>query len=207
METLKLHAIALNCTLKSKKARDEKSSTDVLLQQALDALKKHNVAGEIVRVADLNIKPGVTADEGKGDDWPKLRKRILSADILIIGTPIWLGQPSSIAKRVFERMDAFFDEKDKKGRLPFYGKVGAVVVVGNEDGAHHVSAEIYQMLLDVGCTVPPGALTYWVGEVLGDKDYKDVLRTPKAVQAMTDSVGANVAHLARLLIRDPYPGS
>lgn len=206
MATAKLHAIALNCTLKSKKAHDEKSSTDVLLQQALDALEKHNVAGEIVRVADLNIKPGVTADEGKGDDWPKLRKRILAADILIIGTPIWLGQPSSIAKRVFERMDAFFDEKDKKGRLPFYGKVGAVVVVGNEDGAHHVSAEIYQMLLDVGCTVPPGALTYWVGEVLGDKDYKDVLRTPKAVQAMTDSLGANVSHLARLLIRNPYPG-
>lgn len=206
MATAKLHAIALNCTLKSKKARDEKSSTDVLLQQVLDALKKHDIAGEIVRVVDLNIKPGVTADEGKGDDWPKLRKRILEADILIIGTPIWLGQPSSVAKRVFERMDAFFDEKDDKGRLPFYGKVGAVVVVGNEDGAHHVSAEIYQMLLDVGCTVPPGALTYWVGEVLGDKDYKDVLKTPKAVQEMTDSLGANCAHLARLLLRDPYPG-
>jgi multimeric flavodoxin WrbA len=172
----------------------------------LDALEKHNVKGEIVRVVDHNIKPGVKADEGKGDDWPKLRKRILAANILIVGTPIWLGQPCSVAKRVFERMDAFFGEQDDHGRMPTYGKVGAVVVVGNEDGAHHVSAELYQSLLDVGFSVPPNALTYWVGEVLGDKDYKDVLRAPKVVAEMTKTLAANVSHLARLLIRDPYPG-
>ena len=205
MATATLKAIALNCTLKSARGR-EKSSTDVLLQQILDALEKHNVRGEIVRVVDHNIKPGVKADEGKGDDWPKLRKRILAANILIVGTPIWLGQPCSVAKRVFERMDAFFGEQDDHGRMPTYGKVGAVVVVGNEDGAHHVSAELYQSLLDVGFSVPPNALTYWVGEVLGDKDYKDVLRAPKVVAEMTKTLAANVSHLARLLIRDPYPG-
>jgi multimeric flavodoxin WrbA len=205
MATATLKAIALNCTLKSARGR-EKSSTDVLLQQILDALEKHNVKGEIVRVVDHNIKPGVKADEGKGDDWPKLRKRILAANILIVGTPIWLGQPCSVAKRVFERMDAFFGEQDDHGRMPTYGKVGAVVVVGNEDGAHHVSAELYQSLLDVGFSVPPNALTYWVGEVLGDKDYKDVLRAPKVVAEMTKTMAANVSHLARLLIRDPYPG-
>jgi multimeric flavodoxin WrbA len=205
MATATLKAIALNCTLKSARGR-EKSSTDVLLQQILDALEKHNVKGEIVRVVDHNIKPGVKADEGKGDDWPKLRKRILAANILIVGTPIWLGQPCSVAKRVFERMDAFFGEQDDHGRMPTYGKVGAVVVVGNEDGAHHVSAELYQSLLDVGFSVPPNALTYWVGEVLGDKDYKDVLRAPKVVAEMTKTLAANVSHLARLLIRDPYPG-
>lgn len=205
MATATLKAIALNCTLKSARGR-EKSSTDVLLQQVLDALEKHNVRGEIVRVVDHNIKPGVKADEGKGDDWPKLRKRILAANILIVGTPIWLGQPCSVAKRVFERMDAFFGEQDDHGRMPTYGKVGAVVVVGNEDGAHHVSAELYQSLLDVGFSVPPNALTYWVGEVLGDKDYKDVLRAPKVVAEMTKTLAANVSHLARLLIRDPYPG-
>jgi multimeric flavodoxin WrbA len=205
MATATLKAIALNCTLKSARGR-EKSSTDVLLQQILDALEKHKVKGEIVRVVDHNIKPGVKADEGKGDDWPKLRKRILAANILIVGTPIWLGQPCSVAKRVFERMDAFFGEQDDHGRMPTYGKVGAVVVVGNEDGAHHVSAELYQSLLDVGFSVPPNALTYWVGEVLGDKDYKDVLRAPKVVAEMTKTLAANVSHLARLLIRDPYPG-
>src|SRR5450755_4014783 len=205
MATATLKAIALNCTLKSARGR-EKSSTDVLLQQILDALEKHNVKGEIVRVVDHNIKPGVKADEGKGDDWPKLRKRILAANIMIVGTPIWLGQTCSVAKRVFERMDAFFGEQDDHGRMPTYGKVGAVVVVGNEDGAHHVSAELYQSLLDVGFSVPPNALTYWVGEVLGDKDYKDVLRAPKVVAEMTKTLAANVSHLARLQIRDPYPG-
>ena len=205
MATATLKAIALNCTLKSARA-GEKSSTDVLLRQVLDALKKHNVKGEIVRVVDHNIKPGVLADEGKGDDWPKLRKRILAADILIVGTPIWLGQPCSIVKRVFERMDAFFSEQDEHGRMPTYGKVGAVAVVGNEDGAHHVSAELYQTLLDVGFSVPANALTYWVGEALGDKDYKDLVRTPKPVAEMTKTLAANVTHLARLLIRDPYPG-
>ena len=206
MPNAKLRAIALNCTLKSKKGRSEKSSTDVLLQQVMEALKDYNVQGEIIRVVDLNIKPGVSADEGKGDAWPGLRKKILATDILIVGTPIWLGQPSSVAKRVFERMDAFFDEKDDKGRLPLFGKIGAVAVVGNEDGAHHVSAELYQMLLDVGFTIPPGALTYWVGEVLGDKDYKDVLRTPRAVKDMTSGLASNTAHAARLLIQNPYPG-
>ncbi len=205
MATAKLKALALNCTLKSARGR-EKSSTDVLLKQILDALENHNVHGEIVRVVDYNIKPGVSANEGRGDDWPKLRKRILESDIFIVGSPIWLGQPSSVAKRIFERMDAFFDEQDEHGRMPTYGKVGAVAVVGNEDGAHHVSSEIYQMLLDVGFSVPPNALTYWVGEVLGDKDYKDVLKTPKAVVEMTKTLATNVAHLARLLIRDPYPG-
>ena len=205
MATATLRAIALNCTLKSARGR-EKSSTEVLLGQVLEALEEHNVEGEIVRVVDHKIKPGVLADEGKGDDWPKLRKRILAADILIVGTPIWLGQPCSIAKRLFERMDAFFSEKDEHGRMPTYGKVGAVVVVGNEDGAHHVSAELYQTLLDVGFSCPPNALTYWVGEALGETDYKQLKRTPKPVAQMTKTLAANVAHLSRLLIRDPYPG-
>jgi multimeric flavodoxin WrbA len=201
-----LKAIALNCTLKS--SRDnEKSSTEVLLGQVADALKEHDVEMETIRVVDLNIKPGVQADEGEGDDWPAVRQRILDAQILVVGTPIWLGQPCSLAKRVFERMDAFFSEKDDKGRLPPYGRVGAVVVVGNEDGAHHVSSELYQTLLDVGFSVPPNAVTYWVGEALGSKDYKDLKSTPKGTAGMTQSLAANVAHLARVLEKNPYPGS
>lgn len=69
---------------------------------------------------------------------------MLDADILVIGTPIWLGQPSSVAKRVLERMDAFLDETDAKGRMPSYGKVALAVIVGNEDGAHHTAAELFQ---------------------------------------------------------------
>ena len=140
MALLPLKVLAFNCTLKSPSGK-EKSSTQVLLEQLMDALEKHGAKGDIVRAVDHNIKPGVQSDEGEGDDWPELRKRVVAADILVMGTPIWLGQPSSVAKRVMERMDAFLDETDDADRMPSYGKVAIVVVVGNEDGAHHCAAE------------------------------------------------------------------
>src|SRR5258707_13409518 len=163
-----LKALAFNCSLK-RSADDETSSTDVLLQQVLDALAEHGVSGEIIRAVDHDIKPGVRSDEGEGDAWPALRKRVLSADILIMGTPIWLGQPSSVAKRVLERMDAFLSEKDDHQRTPAYGKVAFAVVVGNEDGAHHTATEICGALMELGFTIPAGGSTYWVGEAMGSK--------------------------------------
>ena len=130
MANSNLKVFGFNCSLKSSQSK-ESSSTDVLMQQMFDELAKNGAEGEFVRAANYNIKPGVTSDEGKGDDWPKLLKRALAADILVIGTPIWLGQPSSVSKRVLERMDAFLDEKDKRGRMPSYGKVAICCVVGN----------------------------------------------------------------------------
>lgn len=199
-----LTAIALNCTLKT--SEKGSSSTEKLVREVIDALSAHAVQGETVRVADLNIKPGVTSDEGEGDDWPALRKRILAADILIIGTPIWLGQPSSVAKRVLERMDAFLEETDDCNRMPSFGKVAVAAVVGNEDGAHHCHAEIYQALNDVGFTLPAGAGTYWVGEAMASTDYKD-LKSPydKTVQT-TKMLAANAVHLAALLKEKRYAG-
>ena len=200
-----LTALAFNCSLKGRRNK-EKSSTEILLRQLLDALAEHGVRGEIVRAVDHDIKPGVTSDEGAGDAWPALRERVLAADILIIGSPIWLGQPSSVAKRVLERMDAFLDEKDARGRMPSYGKVAIVAVVGNEDGAHHVAAECQQALTEVGFTVPAGAATYWVGEAMGDKEYKDFKKPPKALREWTPMLAANAAHLAQLLKGKNYPG-
>jgi multimeric flavodoxin WrbA len=200
-----LKVLAFNCSLKSAKDR-EKSSTDVLLGQLMDALEKHGASGAVIRAVDHNIKPGVTSDEGEGDDWPALRQRVVNADILIMATPIWLGQPSSVAKRVMERMDAFLGETDDKGRMPSYGKVGVVVVVGNEDGAHHCAAELVQALTEVGFSAPPGSVTYWVGEAQGDKVYKDLVRTPKVVAETTAMLASNAAHLARLLKQSTYPG-
>ena len=200
-----LKVLAFNCSLKSARNK-EKSSTDALLKQLMDELEKYNAKGAVVRAVDHNIKPGVTSDEGKGDDWPALRERVINADILIMATPIWLGQPSSVAKRVMERMDAFLTETDDKSRMPSYGKVGVVVVVGNEDGAHHCAAELTQALTEVGFTSPPGAVTYWVGEAQGDKEYKDLMRTPKVVAETTAMLASNTAHLARLLKEHRYPG-
>jgi multimeric flavodoxin WrbA len=198
-----LTAVALNCTLKS---GDAPSSSEKLLGEVLQELGKHGVTGEVVRVADLDIKPGVTSDEGSGDEWPTLRQKIVDADILIIGSPIWLGQPSSVAKRVLERMDAFLEETDNRGRMPSFGKVAVVAIVGNEDGAHHCHAEIYQALNDVGFTIPATAGTYWVGEAMGSTDYKD-LRKPyeKTVEA-TRMMVVNAVHLAQLLRSSNYPG-
>ena len=200
-----LTAIALNCTLKA--SDGESSSTDKMIGLLVSELKKQGVefAGTI-RVADFNVKPGVTSDEGEGDDWPELRRRILDADILIFGTPIWLGQPSSIAKRVTERMDAFLSETDEKGRMPSYGKVAVVAVVGNEDGAHHVSAELFQALNDMGWTLPAGAVCYWVGEAMGKTDFQDLPQIPEKVSSTAAMVASNTAHLAGLLKERQYPG-
>ena len=200
-----LKVLAFNCSLKSSRDK-EKSSTDALLTQLMDELEKQGAKGAIVRAVDHNIKPGVKSDEGKGDDWPALRQRVVNADILIIATPIWLGQPSSVAKRVMERMDAFLGETDDKSRMPSYGKVAMAVVVGNEDGAHHCAAEIIQAMTEVGFTAPAGAVTYWVGEAQGDKVYKDLRTTPKAVRETTAMLASNAAHLARLLKLNTYPG-
>lgn len=199
-------ALALNCTLK----RSDKgpSSTDAMIRLLADALKKLGVRFDgVVRVADYDVKPGVTSDEGEGDAWPGLRARILTADILIFGTPIWLGQPSSVAKRVLERMDAFLSETDDQGRYPSFGKVALLAVVGNEDGAHHVSAELYQGLSDVGWTIPPSATAYWVGEAMGSVDFQDLPDPPKKARSTAELAASSAAHLAALLKDRPYPGT
>jgi multimeric flavodoxin WrbA len=200
---MSLKVLALNCTLKPSATP---SSTERLLQELMEALGEYDADGEVVRVADFNVKPGVSADEGAGDDWPKLRQRVLACDILIIGSPIWLGQPSSVAKRVLERMDAFLDERDEMQRMPTYGKVGFAAVVGNEDGAHHVAAEVCQALAEVGFTIPTGGVTYWVGEAMGDKNYIDLKTAPEAVAQWTPALASNAAHLASLLKTSGYPG-
>lgn len=200
-----LTAFALNCSLKPSSA-DESSSTDKMLSDLLDAFAPHGVAGEIVRALDHDIKPGVESDMGEGDDWPGLREKIVAADIFILGTPIWMGQPSSVAKRVLERLDAFLGEVDDKGRMPAAGKVALVAIVGNEDGAHHCHAACFQALNDVGFTVPANAGCYWVGEAMGSVDYKDLDEVPKKVKQTLDMAASNAAHLARLLKVETYPG-
>lgn len=200
-----LKALAFNSTLKSS-ASSESSSTGKLLELNAEEFKKHGVETETIRLADYNIKPGVTSDEGEGDAWPKIREKVIEADILLIGTPIWLGQPSSVCKRALERMDAFLEETDEQGRIISYGKVAAVAVVGNEDGAHHVSAEVYQALNDVGFTIPANAVAYWVGEAMGSKNFVDFDKTPEEVETMISILARNAAHLASLLRQSQYPG-
>ena len=198
-----LRALAFNCSLKR---GGEPSSTRALLEDVGRALASHGVALEIVDAAMFNILPGVRADEGPGDDWPALRDKVMSADIVILGSPIWVGQQSSISKRVLERLDAFLTEGDDSGRLPSYGKVGAAAVVGNEDGAHHVGAEIYQALNDLGFSLAANAMAYWVGEARTPGEYRKLDPVPESTRDATALMVRNAVHLARLLKGQGYPG-
>jgi multimeric flavodoxin WrbA len=198
-------AIPINCTLR-RSTSAEKSSTDAMIAVLEPHFEKAGVkVSETIRVADYNVLPGVTSDEGEGDDWPELRKTILAHDILIFGGPIWMGQIGSIAKRVLERMDAFLGETDDKGHMPSFGKVAVAAIVGNEDGAHWSSSQLFQSLNDTGWTIPSVAACYWVGEAMGDTNFIDLPKTPDKVEETAKMVAANAAHLAALLKESPYP--
>ncbi|MDQ2586771.1 flavodoxin family protein [Saccharothrix yanglingensis] len=197
-----LTALALTCSLKPSPAP---SSTDKIARQVLDELSSHGVEGDLLRVVDFDVRPGVETDMGEGDQWPAIRERILAADILLLATPTWVGHPSSVAQRVMERLDAELSETDDQGRPSMYGKVAVVAVVGNEDGAHKIIADCFQALDDVGFTIPASGGTYWNNEAMNPKDYLDLDETPDAVASTNRKLAGNAVHLARLLKQAPYP--
>lgn len=199
-----LSALALVCTLKPSPAE---SSSQLLARQLLDQLALNDVTGTAVRLADYDIRPGVGLDEGEGDQWPHIREQIVGSDILVIVTPTWMGHLSSIAQRALERLDAELSETDDDGRPLVEGKVAIVGVVGNEDGAHAIVADMYQALGDVGFSIPSQGSTYWNGEAMQTVDYKDLEETPEAVASATATAARNAAHLAGLLSASPYPAA
>ena len=197
-----LKALTLICTLKP---TPESSSSEKLARDLDTELRKYNVKNEFIRIADHVIKPGVEVDMGNGDAWPAIRKKLLAADILIIATPTWVGQMTSMALKVIERLDAELGETDEQGRLLTFGKVAAVVIVGNEDGAHKITADLLQCLNDVGFSIPAQAATYWNGEAMQKTDYKDLANIPDKVVETNALVARNTAHLAQLLKTHSYP--
>ena len=201
MTTDKLTAFALICTLKSS---PEKSSSEKLGTEVLAALAEHGVTGDSARVVDHDVKSGVKADMGDGDEWPALRDKILAADILVLAVPTWMGHAASPAHRVLERLDAELSETDSDGRPSLYGKVAVCAIVGNEDGAHQIFAEVGQALNDVGFTVPAQGSTYWNGEAMQKTDYQDLPKTPEKTAAATKAAAANAVHLAGLLAESNY---
>ncbi|HYN98159.1 MAG TPA: flavodoxin family protein [Actinomycetota bacterium] len=153
-----MKALLLNCSLK---ATPDESNTEVLAGVLVQELLTHGIRTESIRVADLNLVPGVSTDMGEGDDWPSIHSKLLDSEILIFATPTWLGHPSSIAQRVLERMDAMISETAENGLPVAYNRVAGMVVTGNEDGAHQVISHVAQGLIDIGYTVPGQAWTYW----------------------------------------------
>ena len=197
-----MRAIIINTTLKPSPAA---SNTDALADVVVAALEDREVAVDRVRAVDHDIRPGVSSDEGDGDAWPALRKRIVAADIVVIATPTWLGRPSSVAQRVLERMDAMISETDSDDVPIAYNKVAGVIVTGNEDGAHHVISEICGGLADVGFTVPGQAWTYWnmgpgPGPSYTETDHKHDW-SAKTGRAMA----SNLVAVAAALAANPVP--
>ena len=199
-----LTAFALNCTLKPS---PQSSSTELLMSQMLADLESNGVTTTAARLVDYNITPGVETDMGDGDEWPGIRAQILAADIFVVVTPTWVGQLTSVGQQILERLDAELSETDDKGRPSLYDKVAVVGVVGNEDGAHHITAQLFQGLADLGFTVSSQASTYWNGEAMHSVDYKDLPETPDAVASATKALASNAAHLAGLLKQSPYPAT
>ena len=203
-DTAPLRALALVCSLKPSPAP---SSSELMARQVLEQLEKHGVTGDVVRVVDHDVKPGVEIDMGMGDAWPGIRARLMDADVLVLATPTWVGHMSSIAQRVLERLDGELSETDDSGRPLVTGKVAVTAVVGNEDGAHKITADLMQGLNDIGFTIPAQGGTYWNDEAMGSRDYLDLDETPEAVASTTATLAENAAHLARALRAAPYPGS
>lgn len=197
-----MRAIALNCTLKASPAP---SNTEALAQVVLDALAEQGVETEMIRLADHEILPGVTSDEGERDAWPAIRERIVASEILVVATPTWLGQMSSVAKRALERMDAFLSETRDDGRPIAYDRVAGIVVTGNEDGAHQIVASVAQALIDLGYTVPGQAWTYWnKGPGPGEEEY---LNSPEKEWSITtgQTAAQNLLAVARALEAQRMP--
>jgi multimeric flavodoxin WrbA len=197
-----VRALVLNCTLKPSPAE---SNTEALAKVVIKALEGQGVTTELVRVADYDVRPGVSSDEGDGDQWPRLRAKVLEAEILVMASPTWLGTMSSVAKRVLERMDAMLSETDDQERPVAYNRVAGVVVTGNEDGAHHVINEIAGALGDIGFTIPGQAWTYWNKGPGPGPSYTETDEGHDWSASTGEAAAGNLVAVARALQATPMP--
>jgi multimeric flavodoxin WrbA len=203
---MELTALFLNCTLKKS---PEQSNTQALIDKVAALFGELGVRSDTIRVVDHNVKFGVMSDEGEGDEWPGILERIKECDILVIATPIWFGVRSSVAQMVIERLDGtYLEGHPDTGQFPLYNKVAGVIVTGNEDGAHDAAATTLFNLSHLGCTVPPNADSYWVGDAGPGPSYIEAggdrhLYTNKTARFLAH----NLTYMARLLKSNPIPTS
>lgn len=200
MDSLK--ALILNASLKGS---DEKSHTEALARKVQEIYTKEKVVTEMIRLADYNIAYGISPDMGDGDEWPSIYEKVKNADILIIGTPLWLGEKSSIATLAIERLYGSSGETNEKGQAIYTNKVGGVVVTGNEDGAKHAAASVLYGLSHIGFVIPPNVDTYWVGEAGPGPSYMDAGQDNDFTKKHVDLLAYNTIHLARILKKNPIP--
>ncbi len=199
-----LRALYVNCTLTRS---PEASNTQALMDRSIALLAELGVQVDSLRAVDFAIAPGVVPDlreQGwSADAWPDVVwPRVRDADILVIGTPIWLGEPSSVSRLFVERLYAMSDQTNDTGQPIFYGKVAGTVTTGNEDGVKNSGKHLLYALQHIGYTIPPAAETGWIGEIGPGPSYLDEgsggPENEFTSQALT-AMSWNLLHLARML--------
>ena len=203
-----LKAVLFNATLKPP---SEDSHTDTLLDVVAEIFEMEGVGVKRHRLSGYNLAPGVYPDMTEHgwdeDDWPKLSLDVFEADIVVLGTPIWLGEKSSIAQSFIEKLYAHSGETNDKGQYAFYGKVGGCVITGNEDGIKHVGMGVLYSMQHVGFTIPPQADCGWIGEAGPGPSYGDEREDGKGrvgfdnefTQRNTTFMAFNLLHAAKML--------
>jgi multimeric flavodoxin WrbA len=198
-----LRAVFVNCTLKPS---PQQSHTEGLLVRSVSIMQRLGVEVDVVRAVDHDLPPGVQPDmreHGFGTDgWPDLHRRVMDADILVLATPIWLGEKSSICTRVVERLYGNSAELNDAGQYSYYGRVGGCIVTGNEDGAKHCAMNILYSLQHLGFTIPPQADAAWIGEAGPGPSYLDEGSggpDNDFTNRNTTFMTWNLLHLARML--------
>ncbi len=198
-----LRALFINCSLKRS---TETSHTQLLMDLAITIIAEQGVGTQTIRAADLDIPPGVYPDMTEHgwatDGWPAVQQQVMEADILVVGTPIWLGDKSSICTRVIERLYGSSSLLNDKGQYAYYGRVGGCIVTGNEDGIKHCAMNVLYSLQHLGYVIPPQADAGWIGEAGPGPSYGDdghVGLDNDFTRRNTTFMAWNLMHLARML--------
>ena len=201
-----LSALYFNCTLKKS---PELSHTQAVIDISANIMRKNGVAVEIIRAVDHDIATGVWPDMTEhgwdSDEWPQIFPRVLAADILVVAGPIWLGDNSSVTKRVIERLYAHSGDLNDQGQWVYYGRVGGALVTGNEDGIKHCAQNILYSLQHIGYVIPPQADAGWIGEAGPGPSYLDPGSggpDNEFTNRNTTFMTWNIMHLAAMLKRN-----
>jgi multimeric flavodoxin WrbA len=197
-----LRAVYINCTLTPS---PRPSHTQTLMDRSIALMRSHGVAVTSLRAVDHNVAPGVQPDMTQhgwpADAWPAIAEQVLDADILVLGTPIWLGDKSSVCTRVIERLYALSGQMNASGQNVYYGRAGGCLVTGNEDGIKHCAMNILYSLQHLGYTIPPQADAGWIGEAGPGPSYGDdgAGLDNDFTDRNTTFMTYNLMHTARLL--------
>ena len=198
-----LRALFLSCTLKKS---PELSHTEALLSVSQAIMERNGVTTETLRLVDYRIASGVypdmTAHGWEYDDWPEIHAKVMAADILVLGTPIWLGEKSSVCAQAIERLYGMSGNLNEQGQYAYYGRVGGCIITGNEDGVKHCGMSILYALQHLGYVIPPQADAGWIGEVGPGASYLDPgSGGPENdfTQRNTTFMTWNLLHMARMI--------